>query len=854
MLSAEGQIEEASRKNSVADANRPAVARLLALLAQLGALLLMVFYFRIESEAFFRVFLLTVVGFGVHYFLPLRHRLPFFVSLSLVAVVIVLGLEQAAWLVGLALAILGLAHAPISFSARVGGLLLAGLALATARWTFPRWNIDVLPWSTALWPILGSMFVFRLIVYLYDRKHQTAPVRISQILGYFFLLPNVCFPLFPVVDFKRFCRNYYDIDRHDIYQTGVEWIWRGLAQLVLYRLVYYHLTLDPVAVEDLAGLAAYMVSTFMLYVRVSGQFHLVIGILHLFGFHLPETHHRYFLASSFTDFWRRINIYWKDFMMKVFFYPAFFKLRALGSTRALILATAYVFVITWFLHTVQWFWIRGSIFVEPNDLLFWTILGLLVIINSLHESKHGRARSSLKPTRTLRESAGIVLRTFGTFTVLCILWSLWTSESVSDWLLMWASASSLPPWSALQMGMVVIAVMAIAAGLVVGLSRNWGTAGRIAALRESPVFICSSCLGMCLVVSPLVSQQLGATGQVLASLREVSLNRRDAEQFQRGYYENLVEVRRFNDEELWRLYEQTPDGFVRSLSQAGLSRNTSDNQEYELLPSASGRFLGASMRTNRWGMRDKDYPLDPPGGTYRLALLGPSTAMGSGVEDGETFESLLEAQLNQADGNASARTYEILNFGVAGYQPLQILHQLQHKVLAFKPNAVLYVGHASDLDGNATHWAAKVRSGTPMPDRTLSELAERTGIGRHTGHTEARRRIKPHRSELLGLVYRQIVKEARNHQVQPVFVYLQTVLELSQTWQDEDHRAVVEEARQAGFLVMDLTGAYGTQPQSRLWIATGDGHPNALGNRLIADRLRMLLAERVREFALGPFQ
>ena len=67
-------------------------------------------------------------------------------------------------------------------------------------------------------------------------------------------------------------------------------------------------------------------------------------MLHLFGFNLPETHHRYFLASSFTDFWRRINIYWKDFMMKVFYYPAYFRLRRFGDTVALVLATVFMFL------------------------------------------------------------------------------------------------------------------------------------------------------------------------------------------------------------------------------------------------------------------------------------------------------------------------------------------------------------------------------------------------------------------------------------------------------------------------------------------------------------------------------
>lgn len=71
-----------------------------------------------------------------------------------------------------------------------------------------------------------------------------------------------------------------------------------------------------------AQLLQYLISNFLLYLRVSGLFHLVVGMLHLFGFDLPETHKRYLLAASFTDFWRRINIYWKDFMQKVFYFPA----------------------------------------------------------------------------------------------------------------------------------------------------------------------------------------------------------------------------------------------------------------------------------------------------------------------------------------------------------------------------------------------------------------------------------------------------------------------------------------------------------------------------------------------------
>ena len=87
-------------------------------------------------------------------------------------------------------------------------------------------------------------------------------------------------------------------------------------------------------------LVAAMVGTYLLYLRVSGQFHIIIGLMHMFGYDLPETHRRYLLASSLTDFWRRINIYWKDFMVKVVYFPVYFPVpEELAILRAKVVAT-----------------------------------------------------------------------------------------------------------------------------------------------------------------------------------------------------------------------------------------------------------------------------------------------------------------------------------------------------------------------------------------------------------------------------------------------------------------------------------------------------------------------------------
>ena len=182
----------------------------------------------------------------------------------------------------------------------------------------------------------------------------------------------------------------------------------------------------------------------------------------------------------------------------------------------------------------------------------------------------------------------------------------------------------------------------------------------------------------------------------------------DAEAFQRGYYENLVDVGKFNSE-LAARYQQMPQDFVRSLGRLGLARPTRDEQDYELVPSKEGRFIGAMVRTNHWGMRDREYTKERLPGTIRIALLGPSTAMASGVEADQGFEALLEERLNRE--SRTGIRYEVLNFGVAGYTPVHAMFQLERKVVAFHPDVVLFLAHVSDIAQTARQLTKLIRDG-----------------------------------------------------------------------------------------------------------------------------------------------
>jgi D-alanyl-lipoteichoic acid acyltransferase DltB (MBOAT superfamily) len=801
----------------------------LIVLVQLGLLALVLRQFQIESGAFLRLALLAFAGFAVHAWLPLRFRLPFFLLLSFAGIGIVLGVANGAWLVAIGLVLIGLCHMPVSFGARAALLLGFGTLLVTMR---AQW----LPflWADAIWPILGSMFMFRLIVYFYDLRHDNAPVSATRTLSYFFMLPNVCFPLFPVVDYKAFRRNYYDRDAYQIYQVGIDWMVRGVIHLILYRFIYHYVTLAPSEVLGPGELVRYILSNFLLYLRVSGQFHLIVGMLYLFGFRLPETHHRYMLASSFTDFWRRINIYWKDFMLKVFYYPAYFALRRMGTTRAMILATLFVFFMTWTLHAYQWFWLRGTLLLAWQDVLFWTILGGLVVVNSLWEAKHGRDRSLGKPSRSWTGVGTLMLSTFATFCFICILWSFWTSESVSAWLSLWTAVGrAFTADFGLFPGLLVAGLLVASNGRDTTGGDGEGKRGkRIPSWWRPCVVTMASLVVLLLVGIERVHTQFGSTvATVVHTLRSAKLSRLDNATLERGYYEQLLRVDRFNSQ-LWEVYTKKPAKWL-DVENAGLKRFTGGFAQTDLIPSVVVTTSFGPITINRWGMRDRDYELQPAPNVYRVALLGPSTVMGWGVGDGETFEALLESRLNREPPDARFVNYEILNLGVPGYQPPQELVAFE-KALTFSPHAVFYFATGREITQAARYLIEVVQKRIAIPYDYLQGVVGRAGLEPAMDETTGLKRLEPYRTEILAWIYRRIVEESRTRGIIPVFVFLPQVYEGA--WQDETPETL-RIAEAAGFVLIDLSEMYKNEDIKSMRIAEWDNHPNTRGHQLIATRL-----------------
>ncbi|MEX2114920.1 MAG: SGNH/GDSL hydrolase family protein [Pirellulales bacterium] len=823
----------------------PAAVRFSTVVFQLALIAVVLALWQIDGPAFRLQFTLICVGFVVHHLLPLRFRLPFFVVLSMLGIGALFGVTHGLVLVSAGVLLLAAANAPIPFAARIGLIVLLGVAMALGR------QSEMIPAMTGVWPILGSMFMFRLMVYMHDLRTGIAPAGVWRTLAYFFMIPNACFPLFPIVDYKTFTRTYYNREALDIYQKGVDWILRGVFQLILYRFVYQNLVMDPEHVADAGDLARYLVANFLLYLKVSGNFHLIIGILHLFGFNLPETHHKYLLSSSFTDFWRRINIYWKDFIQKMFFFPVYFRVKRRGDVFAIGVATCLAFVATWALHSYQWFWLRGSVLFTWQDISFWTILALGVLVNVVYEAKTTRQRAAAKLSRTWRSELGRALRTIAMFTFICLLWSLWNTHSLDSWLTMLSKARyvSLASAAGILAGCFVLGVAAVTMGRSTSERTDAPLQASQGALRKEFWLsaVKSSAFAAVLVIVGRYPMWFAAVPTVADTLDRLTTNQlsaRDTALLERGYYEDLTGEAQFSPELADLYMGQSPEW--NQLRDVELESNEKQFPSGLYLPNIRRTLSdGTTLSTNRWGMRDQDYSKEKPEGVYRIALLGDSIPFGHGVGDEHVFEQIVERRLNQPETAPGAK-YEILNFASKGYGPYGRLQYLRLRAIEFAPDAVLSVA-VNDVEWMLRDVSRCVSNDLTIPDPFVVDIVAKAGLSSGMGRRVVEHRLAPYALELVKWNYVQIVEVCRAHGARPFAVFLPRLND--RRWEKDQLPQLILAAEEAGFTVLDLTTAYDSVDDWKsLWRRSWDVHPIPQGHQLIAE----LFYEKLKPLVVPP--
>jgi D-alanyl-lipoteichoic acid acyltransferase DltB (MBOAT superfamily) len=782
---------------------------------------------------------LIVGGFAVHAWLPMKLRLPFFLALNVAALLVLLEPLPGLMVVGFGLSLIVLANLPIAWHLRVGLVLIAAAGLAAIK---AGWIGSVASYQAV--SVVAGLFMFRLILFLYESRHLKTTVSAWQKIAYFFLLPNLVFMIFPVVDYKTFVRNHYSQPAADTCAKGLRWVFAGLLHLMIYRVIYQYAIPAADAVTDPGTLVTYLVFSYALIIRLSGIFHLSVGIICLFGFDLPRTFNNYFLASGFSDLWRRINTYWRDFIMRTVYTPIYLRFKR-RTAATLFVTVLMVFVVNWFLHSYQWFWIRGNFPVHTTDMLFWGIFGFLVACNSVLAMRAKPVKA--KPGFSWADSARQSLKVVGMFSFMCLIWSLWNSPSVDAW---WSLIRIGASGTAAEWGRVVAGLGLGFAGLLAGQYAYSELKNKkvLSPLRFRPASVVFTASGVvvCALALPSVSTAIGKQFSVdVTPLVTDSLNRRDAELLHTSYYEDLIAANGLNSR-LWELEEKKKGGAGeddwQGIREADVLIPTDTIAENILVPNYALIFKGAKMSTNEYGMRDRSYSLEKPPNTYRIALLGGSIEMGSGVEDHETFENVAEDRIN-AEGSGH-QNLEILNFAIGGHYAANFIERAREIVDAFQVDALILVLHdANEVLRNTRVILRLDQKGLLDDYPEIQEILDEGRQARASGLPEAQalRRIS-------GPLFRSVLGEyskIRNEfNIALAVVYVESTQETTQSplafgeWLERglmtenifywNYSNVFSEAVQASATLSS---------KRDLWIRPWDKHPNAIGHEIIAERL-----------------
>jgi hypothetical protein len=279
---------------------------------------------------------------------------------------------------------------------------------------------------------------------------------------------------------------------------------------------------------------------------------------------------------------------------------------------------------------------------------------------------------------------------------------------------------------------------------------------------------------------------------------------------------------------------------------------------FELKPEIR-RTLNDQLRfeTNAYGMHDDAVALEKPEGTFRIAVLGASMDMGWGVTYQETYVNRLQWWLTDRARAAPGRPrrYEVLNFAVAAYSPLQRLETLRRKVMAFQPDLVIYSATTLDVRLMEIHLCELLRERIDLRYDFVREAVARAALTRDDVRLDrdgellhkhrVKQKLEPCYWGLYDRTLGSIAGECRSAGVPLAMVIIPRVgPEDAPQLRAEPVARLMALAAHHAITAFDLSDAFDHDDPAALEVATRDDHPNATGHaRLFEAMARAFIAD-----------
>jgi lysophospholipase L1-like esterase len=341
----------------------------------------------------------------------------------------------------------------------------------------------------------------------------------------------------------------------------------------------------------------------------------------------------------------------------------------------------------------------------------------------------------------------------------------------------------------------------------------------------------------------------GGTGidQLASTLSNRGLNKEAREALTAGYYEGLLnEGSRVSSMNRFVLDTRRPTWEENKRPDR---RQTNNFLYYELIPSdvkpdyEDGRFK-YWLKTNSAGLADKEYPIEKPIGTRRIALMGDSITRGQGAPFGGNYESLLENKLNAAHTTEQTTQFEILNFAVGGYHITQQLEAAITKATPYNPD--VYVVALSDLSVYRRwhgHISTLMYSGLDLKYDYLRSMVREARLTPDDPIGVFDTRLARFRIPTIQWVLTELQAHAVKHGAKLMVILVPTADDPAML--AEAFLGVREVIRDLGIPFVDLLNTFATVEDSDVYaVAKDDRHPNAAGHQLLFEQLYAVITSQ----------
>jgi lysophospholipase L1-like esterase len=257
-------------------------------------------------------------------------------------------------------------------------------------------------------------------------------------------------------------------------------------------------------------------------------------------------------------------------------------------------------------------------------------------------------------------------------------------------------------------------------------------------------------------------------------------------------------------------------------------------------PDRAGDFYGVEIRTNSFGLRDREYTIDKPQGTERIVVLGDSFTLGWGVPLEDVFSKRLERLLNQ-DG---AR-YQVINMGIGNYNTTMEVELFKWKGLDLDPDIVILAYFVNDTESipaaKPAVMYALVRNSyfcAFLFDR-MTRLRSRF-ISDFTWTSYYRSLYSPENSSNLTRTRESLMELIELCDAGGIDLLIVSIPELREvgdyrfSYATEYVRGLAQEG---GVPFLDLLPALSAHEPESLWVSPEDPHANGLANAIFAEEI-----------------